>query len=90
MVSMPVAVILVIFLASYFLKQKTQEEVVMAYEVKYVADAPDYKVEFLDINEYSTRHGTCDSQRRRRALHGKSGDDRGAEPQLLPESEGHG
>ncbi len=58
MISVPVAVILVIFLASYFLKKKTQEEVVMAYEVKYVADAPDYKVEFLDINEYS-RPGTA-------------------------------
>lgn len=34
-----------------------EEEPVMAYEIKYVADAPDYQVELLDYNEYS-RPGT--------------------------------
>ena len=33
----------------------------MAYEVKYVAQAPDYQVELLDYNEYS-RPGTALSQ----------------------------
>ena len=54
----PVAIVGVVFLAGYFLKLKNEDEEVLAYEVKYVADAPDYQVELLDINEYS-RPGTA-------------------------------
>lgn len=56
--------LLVILLVSHFIKVRTKEETVMAYDVKYVADAPDYRVELLDINEYS-RPGTALS-----AVHG--------------------
>lgn len=37
---------------------RMEEEPVMAYEVKYIAEAPDYQVELLDYNEYS-RPGTA-------------------------------
>lgn len=56
-ISIPVTIVGVVFLAGYFLKLKNEDEEVLAYEVKYVADAPDYQVELLDINEYS-RPGT--------------------------------
>lgn len=45
-------------LISHVIKDKTKEEPVMAYDIKYVAEAPDYRVELLDINEYS-RPGTA-------------------------------
>lgn len=48
----------VLLLLVHFLKNKVQgDEPVMAYDVKYVAEAPDYRVELLDYNEYS-RPGT--------------------------------
>lgn len=39
-------------------REKKQEAPVMAYDIKYVAEAPDFNVELLDINEYS-RPGTA-------------------------------
>ena len=56
---------------------------VMAYEVKYVAQAPDYRVELLDYNEYS-RPGTG-SQVKGIVIHytAEPGHDGGAEPQLF-------
>lgn len=38
-------------------KAGREKEPVMVYDIKYVAEAPDYQVELLDINEYS-RPGT--------------------------------
>ena len=58
MLSVPVVILLVILLVSHFIKVKSEAETVMAYDVKYVAEAPDYQVELLDINEYS-RPGTA-------------------------------
>ncbi|MCI5873864.1 MAG: peptidoglycan recognition family protein [Clostridiales bacterium] len=58
MLSVPVVMLLVILLVSHFIKVKSEAETVMAYDVKYVAEAPDYQVELLDINEYS-RPGTA-------------------------------
>lgn len=57
MLSVPVVMLLVILLVSHFIKVKSEAETVMAYDVKYVAEAPDYQVELLDVNEYS-RPGT--------------------------------
>ena len=58
MLGVPVLMLLVILLVSHFIKVKSEAETVMAYDVKYVAEAPDYLVELLDINEYS-RPGTA-------------------------------
>lgn len=54
----PVVILLLILLVAHFIKVKSEEEAVMAYDVKYVAQAPDYQVELIDINEYS-RPGTA-------------------------------
>lgn len=58
LVGVPSAMLLVVLLTSYLLKLKYNSEHVMAYEVKYVAEAPDYRVDLIDINEYS-RPGTA-------------------------------
>lgn len=52
-------VIVAILLAGrrVWLNREDAEVPVMAYDVKYVAEAPDYVVELLDVNEYS-RPGT--------------------------------
>lgn len=44
---------LVLVLTRLYKRAAGKEEAVMAYESKYVADAPDYRVELLDYNEYS-------------------------------------
>lgn len=63
-VGIPLLVLLVIVGVSYFIKKGNEEQAVLAYEVKYVAEAPEYRVDLLDINEYS-RPGTALS-----AVHG--------------------
>lgn len=45
----------------HLIKSRTAEDEVMAYEMKYIAEAPDFMVELLDVNEYS-RPGTELSQ----------------------------
>lgn len=42
----------------WFRDREEKEETVMAYETKYVSEAPDYRVELLSVNEYS-RPGTA-------------------------------
>ncbi len=58
MIGISLTILLTVFLVLRFIKEKNEEETVMAYDVKYVAEAPDYQVELLDINEYS-RPGTA-------------------------------
>lgn len=57
LIGVPSAILLVVLLTSYLLKIKYDSENVMAYEIKYVAEAPDYRVDLIDVNEYS-RPGT--------------------------------
>lgn len=57
LIGVPSAILLVVLLTSYLLKLKYDSENVMAYEIKYVAEAPDYRVDLIDVNEYS-RPGT--------------------------------
>lgn len=57
-VGIPTAMLLVVLLVSYLLKLNYDSENVLAYEVKYVEQAPDYYVDLIDINEYS-RPGTA-------------------------------
>lgn len=52
-IGVPVVMIATVFLAGRFLKHRTEEEEVMADDIKYVAEAPYYRVELLDVNEYS-------------------------------------
>lgn len=47
-----------VFLVHYIVTSRSEEEEVMAYDIKYVEMPPDYQVELLDINEYS-RPGTA-------------------------------
>lgn len=58
MLAVPLVMLGVIFLAHHVIKNQTEEEEVMVYDVKYVAMPPDYQVELLDVNEYS-RPGTA-------------------------------
>lgn len=53
-------IVLLGVLTVHFIKSRKpqEEEVVKTYEIKYIADAPDYKVELLEVNEYS-RPGTA-------------------------------
>lgn len=51
------AVVLAVGIANW-VRGRMEEEPVMAYDVKYIAEAPDYQVELLDYNEYS-RPGTA-------------------------------
>lgn len=51
-------ILLVVVLAAFILNRKNEAETVMAYDVKYVAEPPDYLVNLLDVNEYS-RPGTA-------------------------------
>ena len=65
-IALLIGMLLVLVLAAWFgtrqiKKLLYEEKPVMAYEVKYVAQAPDYQVELLDYNEYS-RPGTALSQ----------------------------
>lgn len=56
---MPITCLILLLLVTQGLKRAVaRDEEVMAYETKYVANAPDYRVELLDINEYS-RQGTA-------------------------------
>ena len=56
---MPITCLILLLLVTQGLKRAAaRDEEVMAYETKYVANAPDYRVELLDINEYS-RQGTA-------------------------------
>lgn len=57
LIGVPSAILLVVLLTSYLLKLKYDSENVMAYEIKYVAESPDYRVDLIDVNEYS-RPGT--------------------------------
>lgn len=58
-IAIPLTCLALILVVTQGIKRATaKEEEVMAYEIKYVADAPDYHVELLDINEYS-RPGTA-------------------------------
>lgn len=54
----PVLLLLLELLVVFLMNRKNKAEEVMAYDVKYVAEAPDYLVNLLDINEYS-RPGTA-------------------------------
>lgn len=45
--------LLVIIGIWYLVHNRQAKEEVMAYDVKYIAQAPDYQVQLLDINEYS-------------------------------------
>lgn len=54
----PVLLLLLALLVVFLMNRKNKAEEVMAYDVKYVAEAPDYLVNLLDINEYS-RPGTA-------------------------------
>lgn len=58
MFGIPAAIVCLICLIGYLIKYRNEEETVMAYDVKYVAEAPDYQVNLIDINEYS-RPGTA-------------------------------
>lgn len=58
MLAVPLVMLGVIFLTHHVIKNQTEEEEVMVYDIKYVAMPPDYQVELLDINEYS-RPGTA-------------------------------
>jgi N-acetyl-anhydromuramyl-L-alanine amidase AmpD len=53
---LPVTLIVIVG-AVQFVKYITREEEAMADEIKYIQEPPDYRVELLDINEYS-RPGT--------------------------------
>lgn len=57
-VGVPVLLLLLALPVVFLMNRKNKEEEVMAYDVKYVAEAPDYLVNLLDINEYS-RPGTA-------------------------------
>lgn len=54
----PVLLLLLALLVVFLMNRKNKAEEVMTYDVKYVAEAPDYLVNLLDINEYS-RPGTA-------------------------------
>lgn len=53
MVCVPLLLIGIVWGVVHWVKGVTAEEPVMAYDVKYIEQAPDYQVELLDINEYS-------------------------------------
>ena len=62
LIGIPLLLVLAVWFGTRQIKKLLYEEKpVMAYEVKYVAQAPDYQVELLDYNEYS-RPGTALSQ----------------------------
>lgn len=62
LIGIPLLLVLAVWFGTRQIKKLLHEEKpVMAYEVKYVAQAPDYQVELLDYNEYS-RPGTALSQ----------------------------
>ena len=62
LIGIPLLLVLAVWFGTRQIKKHLYEEKpVMAYEVKYVAQAPDYQVELLDYNEYS-RPGTALSQ----------------------------
>lgn len=85
LIGIPLLLVLAVWFGTRQIKKLLYEEKpVMAYEVKYVAQAPDYQVELLDYNEYS-RPGTALSQvkRHRDPLYCEPGHDGGAEPQLF-------
>lgn len=54
----PVLAAGLVFGILYWARGRMEEEPVMVYDVKYIAEAPDYQVELLDYNEYS-RPGTA-------------------------------
>ena len=60
-IGVPSFILLIVLVTSFLLKLKHDAETVMVYDVKYVAEAPDYRVELLDVNEYS-RPGTALTQ----------------------------
>lgn len=57
-IGVPILLLLAVLLVVFWRNRKDKEAEVMAYDVKYVAEAPDYLVNLLDINEYS-RPGTA-------------------------------
>lgn len=56
-IGVPILMIVTVLLVGHFRKMHTGADEVMADALKYVADSPDYRVELLDVNEYS-RPGT--------------------------------
>lgn len=57
-VCVPILAAVLAFGIVHWVRGRMEEEPVMAYDVKYIAEAPDYQVELLDYNEYS-RPGTA-------------------------------
>lgn len=57
MLGVPIVLGCIALAIIFWMKNRPPEEPVMAYDIKYVAEAPDYRVELLDYNEYS-RPGT--------------------------------
>lgn len=57
LLGVPLVMACIVLDAVYLLRNRIEKEPVMAYDIKYVDQAPDYRVELLDYNEYS-RPGT--------------------------------
>lgn len=58
MFGVPLVMLCTVLLAAHFMKERTEREEAMVYEVKYVETPPDFEVDLLDINEFS-RPGTA-------------------------------